>query len=318
MKLLTIVIALVLGSLCWAAPDNLQQTPAFTPASSPASDNSLAMVKRFSPMYANTGYLPWGVSDGVLNAVDNAEYSIVLVPAGTRGRNIWYCPTHGKVEVAFENYVVPASGREAIIVCDTLFFTSCGNLFVTAWRPVCHRVEQPVLQVCRPVLPEFVPIGPAAPIVGLQLMAVAPAARIQPVQPIAIAVASCTATATAIAIVQAAPRVPLSFGKSGLNGKLPYTVGGPGTLITGSFWRRSGQETKSVSPPPPPPPPGGTCPGSNPPLEPTPGGAGNGNGNPSGPNPGGCPPPFDPHQPSAPGDHGIYGNGNSAEPPVPH
>jgi len=137
--------------------ESTQQTTAFTPSMTvpSASASALAMIKRFGPMYANTSYLSWGTSDSIQNALVNAEYLLVVVPGGTRGRNIWHCPTHRKVEVAFENYTVPVGGRTAVLICDQLFFESCGNLFVTAWRPVQPvqpQPPQPVVQTppCKP------------------------------------------------------------------------------------------------------------------------------------------------------------------------
>lgn len=118
------------------------QTMAITPSTTPPatsvapSANALAMVKKFSPKYATAGYLSWGTSDSIQLAIDNAECALIFVPGGTRGRNIWYCPHHKKIEVAFESYTVPAKGRTAVLVGDQIFFTSCGNLFVTTWRPV--------------------------------------------------------------------------------------------------------------------------------------------------------------------------------------
>jgi hypothetical protein len=127
------------------------QTTAITLSTTPAAPAALAMIKKFSPKYATANYLNWGTSDEIQKAVDNAEYMVVIVPGGTRGRNIWFCPHHKKVEVAFENYAVSSKGRTAILICDQIFFTSCGNLFVTTWRPVQKPSPQPTVPTQTPV-----------------------------------------------------------------------------------------------------------------------------------------------------------------------
>ena len=232
-----LIISLLLTSVCWVGaqvPDNAQTTPAFTPASTvviPGGRETVQRVPQLRP----------------LTAAEKAAIQTYLEKHGGTGE----CQNQRALRAALEFLTgidqshFPLSRQPAQYLADYQTFTQMFNR-VDCYVNVPDRLIQLPLP---PALPEFVPAGPAAPIVGIRLEAIPPPS------------CSASAIAIAVAIIEAPPAVPLAFPKSGLYGQLPYTTTGVGTAAYISAWRQTGRTT---SPPPP-----GPCPGPpNPPPDP--------------------------------------------------
>lgn len=285
-----IFLSLFLASVCWAGapdPDNVQTTPATTPATT-----NRVTVQKVAQLRT-------------LTAAEKAAIDAYMALHGGDGTSGNQRALRGSLEflVAIDQSHLPLGRAPSAYLADYQTFIQLFN-----------RVDWYVNLPAPAPLPEFTPAGPAPPVTGIQLTAVAPAARIQPVPPVAIPVPVSAPPVLVInqAVCPSLPIVPLAFPKAGLGGAQPFSTAGVGTAAYASYWRQTGGNGGgggNINPPP-----GELCPPGTPPTPPAPG-AGNID-DPSGLNPGGCPPPTDPNQPGPPPDHGLYGpDGNP--PPVP-